>query len=175
MSEKFVLCHNPGSISSRECYPILGKGARRAMLVMEAMSWLGTPYHLGAMVKGAGCDCGTLLLGVAQACGFAKEQELEQFKQDWFCHTKDERYFLRLLRNAKKVVEAISYATMLAMPGDLVLTRHDKSARVYNHGGIVVKWPRVIHAVNPKVEEVDASTHWMWSNRIVVVFSLVES
>ena len=30
----------------------------RERLIAEAKEWLGTPYHTGGRVKGAGCDCG---------------------------------------------------------------------------------------------------------------------
>jgi cell wall-associated NlpC family hydrolase len=152
-----------------------GQHAMRLAIVAEARSWVGTPYHLGAMLKGAGCDCGTLLLGVAQACGFALDQKLERFTQDWFCHTSEEKYEKRLLRNATLVIKAISYPTLKAQPGDLVLTHHSHMTNArFNHGGIVVAWPKIIHAVNPKVEETDATQHWMWNFREVAVFSLID-
>jgi cell wall-associated NlpC family hydrolase len=148
---------------------------RRAALVAEARSWIGTPYHFGAMLKGIGCDCGTLLLGVLQACGYARGEKIERFTQDWFCHTSEERYAKRLMRNATLVVQAISYATLEARPGDLVLTHHQKIETIrFNHGGIVTEWPKVIHAVDPHVEEIDASKHWMWNFREVAVYRLAE-
>jgi len=99
--------------------------------------------------------------------------------QDWFCNN-DERLYLRLmLRYAAKVAEAISFPKPLdaedftrveILPGNVVLCKtkgigtHDE-----NHGGIVVKWPKIIHAVNPNIQECDASTHWMWSHSRVIV------
>ncbi|MDO6044547.1 hypothetical protein Q4P48_08410 [Neisseria gonorrhoeae] len=41
----------------------------RARIVEEARSWLGTPYHHHAMVKGAGVDCAMLLVAVYGAVG----------------------------------------------------------------------------------------------------------
>lgn len=40
-----------------------------ADIVTEAESWLGTPFHWQAGVKGAGCDCKGLIWGVARELG----------------------------------------------------------------------------------------------------------
>jgi cell wall-associated NlpC family hydrolase len=148
------------------------RNAMRLAIVREAHTWLGTPYLLGQMLKGAGCDCGTFLLGVLQACGFAQDEVSEHHASDWFCHTTEEKYMLRLLRHATKIAEAVSYPTLGAQPGDLVLTRHATTSRVYNHGGIVTRWPKLIHAVAPMVCETDATADSMWCFREVAVFSL---
>jgi cell wall-associated NlpC family hydrolase len=142
---------------------------RRAEMVAEARSWNGTPYHLGAMVKGAGADCGSFLLGVLQACGLAEGEQVARWKADWFCHTSREGYLKRMMRNASLICEQISYPTLHALPGDLVLTRSANS-HIYNHGGIVIAWPRIIHAIDPAVTECDATAHYLWCFRQVAVF-----
>lgn len=43
----------------------------RAAIVAEARTWLGTPFHEQASVKGVGCDCLGLIMGVAAALGLA--------------------------------------------------------------------------------------------------------
>jgi cell wall-associated NlpC family hydrolase len=40
------------------------EAAQRATVVAEARSWIRTPYHNCADVKGAGVDCGMLLVRV---------------------------------------------------------------------------------------------------------------
>ena len=146
--------------------------------VHEAQSWLGTPYHVGARVKGAGVDCATFLFAVYKECGLVPAEEEGVFTSDvqhpdWWAHTSEEKYMFRIIRHAHKVVEAISYATLDAKPGNIVLSRAAGS-RVYNHGAVVVRWPMVIHAVDPVVEVVDASTNWMWSFQTVAVFDPFE-
>ena len=37
-----------------------------ADVVAEARQWIGTPYHHQAAVRGVGCDCAGLVLGVAK-------------------------------------------------------------------------------------------------------------
>lgn len=145
---------------------------RRAALVAEARSWIGTKYHLGAHIKGAGCDCATLLVECAVACGLAEREELGVYSHDWFCHTKEERYLLRALRHTKSIMEAVAYRSTRIEPGNYVLTK--VGSKIYNHGGIVTAWPKIIHAVHPAVEEIDASRHPMWSMHEIVVFDLIQ-
>ena len=141
-----------------------------AAIVREARSWIGTPYRLGARVKGGGCDCATFIAEVLIACGLAQRENLGVYSQDWFFHTSSERYLMGLLRHAAKTVEAVAHSSAAALPGDIVLTRLARS-KVYNHGAIVTAWPKVIHAIAPQVEEIDASTHPLWAYRTVAVFT----
>lgn len=148
----------------------------RAQVVTEARSWLRTPYHKGAMVKGAGVDCGTLLLAVFIAAGFISAADAETIKKlipvgaDWFQHSDEEKYLKLVIRYARLMLTKISYASLEAKPGNIVVTHHFPKIQKWNHGGIVTKWPRVVHAIGPHVEEVDASCHALWSYRPVMVF-----
>jgi cell wall-associated NlpC family hydrolase len=52
-------------------------------IVAVARSWLGTPYHHQATLKGVGCDCLGLVRGVyADLCGHAPE-EPPPYSPDW--------------------------------------------------------------------------------------------
>jgi NlpC/P60 family putative phage cell wall peptidase len=143
--------------------------ARRDRIVQVARSWIGTPYRLGARVKGAGCDCATLLLEVYRECGLIQDEQLGVFAGDWWLHTTEEKYLLRLLRHAFKVAETVAVRSTKAEPGVIVLTRAGGS-RVFNHGGIVTAWPRVIHTGREGVEEIDASRHPMWTGHVITIF-----
>lgn len=156
-----------------EMIPII---ATREAVLAEARAWLRTPYHKNGRVKGAGADCGTLLFCVYRTCGLVppgaegifNDERIVPVGDDWFCHTEEERYMKLVLRHARKVAEGVAYPSLHALPGNLVLTRAVGS-RVFNHGGIVVKWPRIIHAVYSGVEEADGSTHYLWDHQIVTV------
>lgn len=39
----------------------------RDIIIVEARSWIGTPYHHQAALKGVGCDCLGLVRGVWRA------------------------------------------------------------------------------------------------------------
>ena len=148
----------------------------RESTVEEARTWLRTPYHKGAHVKGAGVDCGTILFEIYRAAGFISAQDQEIFNrlvpvgQDWFCHTTEEKYVKLVLRHAHQVLKNISYRTLDAQPGNIAVTHHSADGKLWNHGGIVTKWPMVIHSVDPYVEEVDATQHCMWCYREVTIF-----
>jgi cell wall-associated NlpC family hydrolase len=143
--------------------------ATREQVVKEAMEYDRTPYHPGGLLKGVGVDCGTLLYCTYRDCGLLTEEAIEIFSMDWFANTTEERYMNKLMRHAIRVAEAVSYPTLQALPGNMALTKCANS-KVYNHGGIVIRWPKVIHAVTPRVEIIDASTHQMWAYRTVVIF-----
>lgn len=108
----------------------------RAVVLAEARSWLGTPYHHHARVKGAGVDCAQILIAVFAACGLIPEIDTGDYPPDWMLHRDEERY-LGFVRRYAAEVEAPA-------PGDLVLYR---VGRCYAHAGIVVDWPVIIHAV----------------------------
>ncbi len=109
--------------------------AEREAVVAEALSWVRTPYHHMGRVKGAGVDCAMLLIEVYHSAGLIPDINPEPYPQDWALHRSEEKYLAWVNRYAHEV-EAPS-------PGDLVLY---KFGRCVSHGGIVVDWPRIIHA-----------------------------
>lgn len=140
--------------------------------VAAARSWQGTPYVLQARVKGAGCDCATLLAEYLIEIGAATRGELADlglYSHDWFCHVSSERYLMRLLRHARKTAEVICRGTPDAKPGNLVLFRSVGSL-VYNHGAIVTAWPLGVHAVAPKVTESNLTQHHLTGYREMAIF-----
>ena len=48
---------------------VMTEHEQRQAVVAEALTWLGTPYHHRARVKGAGVDCGQLLAAVFEGAG----------------------------------------------------------------------------------------------------------
>ncbi len=151
--------------------PLAEREKIREKVVAEARSWLGTPFHIGARVKGAGVDCGQLLYCVYHACGLIPEQEAGLFAGDWFCHTTEQKYQFRMFRHAYKIVEGRAYGSLAAKPGSAVLVKVADS-QIYNHGGIVVGWPRIIHAGSERVEQVNATLDPWWSCNTVMHFDL---
>lgn len=121
----------------------------RDLVIFAARSWLKTPFHMGACVKGSGVDCGTLLTAVYSAAGCDVPTELGHFSKDWHLHTAEDRY-LDFIESYARPVEA-------PLPGDIAMFRM-KRAKVFSHGAIVIEWPKVIHAFwGHGVEEADAS------------------
>ena len=110
--------------------------AERARLVAEAESWIGTPYHTAARLKGVGVDCLTFVACVFESAGLVDHIDIPHYPPDWHLHRDDERYLEGVLKYADEVARA-------PWPGDLVLWRF---GRAFAHGAIVVAWPRIVHA-----------------------------
>jgi cell wall-associated NlpC family hydrolase len=155
----------------------LPKDKRRSAVVLEALSWTGTPYLLRGRIKGVGCDCVTLLAEAMIAAGvYTRESINEAFRQaglytdDWFHHAKSEKYLAGLMKFGRLIAETKCFASVKASPGNLVMTRCVRSKR-FNHGGIVIAWPYVVHAVtNTHVSMADASRHPLWVRHDIAIF-----
>ena len=141
----------------------------RQSIVTEAMSWIGTPYHLSSRIKGVGIDCATLILQVMVNCDVFTDERLGHYNSDWWCHTSDEKYAISVLRHAKKILEGICYRSTDIAPGNIILGRVTGSTRL-NHGAIVIKYPMVVHAIDPMVSLVDITKDAMWAYQTVEVF-----
>jgi hypothetical protein len=128
----------------------------RSEAVAIARTWIGTPYHLHARVKGAGADCATFLAEALIECGVMKREDIEDigfYSADWFCHEKSERYLLRVMRHARKVAEVAGKPrSSQALPGCLALYRVGKT-KIFNHGAFVTNWPMGIMARRDGVRE----------------------
>lgn len=105
---------------------------QRAAVVAEALTWINTPYHHHARVKGVGVDCAQLLCAVYEACGVVPHIDPGNYAHDWHLH-RGEEVFIGWLENvgAREV-----QAPERPMPGDVALFRY---GRAYSHGGIVVE------------------------------------
>jgi NlpC/P60 family putative phage cell wall peptidase len=106
-------------------------------VLAEARSWLGTPFHHAAMVKGkrGGVDCAHFLIGVYSAVGRIEAFEPERYPPDWHFHRDAERFLGSVQRYAERV-EA-------GAPADVAMFRFGRCA---SHAAIVLDWPLVIHA-----------------------------
>lgn len=141
----------------------------RADAVACAVSYVKTPYVLGGRVKGAGVDCASLIACYLTETGLATVGELGLYTSDWFLHSSSEKYLLNLMRHAPKTIEAIARGTVDAKPGSIVLFKVANS-RLYNHGGIITKWPMMVHACDPCVKESNLTSHPMTGFRQMAIF-----
>lgn len=132
--------------------------AQREAVVSEARSWLETPYHHLARVKGAGVDCAQLPIAVYAAAGLIPDFNPGVYAPQWFLHRDGEKYLEQVERFARCIGEYAQFSKgmILLNPGDFVVY---KFGRCYAHGAIVVDWPIIIHAwrLGGKVGYGDAS------------------
>src|ERR1700736_1822431 len=128
---------------------------RRGCVVAEAVSWLRTPYHHMARVKGAGADCLTLLAEVYEKAGVIPHVEVPFYPPDWNLHHDAERYLEGVTRYAREIPYCADNAPLgVRVSGGAALRREPqpgdvavfKFGRCFAHGAIVLGWPRLIHA-----------------------------
>lgn len=129
---------------------------QRAAVVAEARSWLGTPYHHEARVKGAGVDCAQLLVGVFSAVELIAPPEIEHYPPDWHLHRAGERYLGIVLDHAREIAGQ-------PLPGDIALWRF---GRCFSHGAVVVDWPLVIHAYLGRPCVLEDAVKAVWLDRV---------
>lgn len=110
--------------------------AERLAVVVEAMSWISTPYHHMGRVKGAGVDCGMFIAEVFERCGLIPHIDTGYYPADWGMHRSEEYY----LRHVNQLYQKVDRDTL---PGDIILHRF---GRCVSHGVIVVVGNTVIHS-----------------------------
>lgn len=110
----------------------------RAAIVREARTWLRTPWHHMARVKGAGVDCGMLLAEVFERAGVCARVHVDPYPQDWALHRSEER-FLTIVEQF-----AIRDDWTPVRPGDIFLFRY---GRCLSHAAIAIDTEgTIIHA-----------------------------
>lgn len=109
----------------------------RARVLVEACSWLRTPYRHHGDVRGSGVDCAMLLVRVYHGAELIPDIDPRPYPVQWHLHKGAERYLSWVEQYAKPVSSPKA--------GDIVVYR---IGRAFSHGGIVVNWPIIIHAHN---------------------------
>ncbi len=112
----------------------------RTAIIEEARSWIKTPWHHEGRVKGAGVDCGMLILEVYEKVGLIPHIEPIHYGPDFMLHSSNQWYVELILKFADEI-----YAPPF-LPGDAIVFKY---GRIFSHGGIVSDWPMIIHASAP--------------------------
>ncbi len=116
-----------------------------------ARSWIGTPFHDHARVKGAGVDCAQLLLAVYHEAGLIPAIDVGPYSAQFFLHQAEERYLGWVRRFAREIPPpppvpspACEGGTGWGI-GDVALYR---VGLCFSHAAIIAApgWPHVIHA-----------------------------
>lgn len=139
----------------------------RAQIIAAAHSWLGTPYHHQARVKGIGVDCAQLMAGIAIEAGLIAHDTVlpQDYSPEWHLHNRDEQLIEHLVRFGcvQKPVEETE-------PGDII---GFKIGRAVGHLGLMLENDQFIHAQcmsDPK-QVVLNSLSAEWKKRHTVTFS----
>jgi len=110
----------------------------RQNVVSEALTWIGTPYHHHARIKGVGVDCVHLLCAVFEACEVLAPFDPGNYPAQWHLHRGAELYADGLAKSGATEIDPADI-----QPGDIGLWRFGKT---YSHGGIFVAPDLVVHS-----------------------------
>jgi NlpC/P60 family putative phage cell wall peptidase len=131
-------------------------------VIAAARSWLGTPYHDQASVKGVGCDCLGLVRGVWREVVGPEPLAQPPYSRDWGETGTREP----LAEAARQVMPELPVTAVT--PGALVLFRM-RSGAVAKHCGIVTAPDRFVHAYE-RTGVVEVALDLAWRRRIAFAF-----
>ena len=130
-------------------------------IVAAARGWVGTPYRHRAAVRGAGCDCLGLIVGVWREVYGTGPPALPNYRADW--------------RDASHAQELQALAEQWLVPGEglaagrVVLFRLGASA-LPRHCGILVSATRFVHA-QERLGVVEGNLTEGWRRRVAGVWA----
>ena len=133
-----------------------------AIVVATARSWLGTPYHDQASLRGVGCDCLGLARGVWREVVGDEPFPIPPYSRDWGETGPREV----LAECARRMMVEISPSD--ASPGALVLFRMAPRA-IAKHVGILTAADSFIHAYD-RLGVIEEALTTAWSRRIAFAF-----
>ena len=139
-----------------------GHAASRDQICEAARSWIGTPYHHQASLKGVGADCLGLVRGVWRDLYETDAECPPPYSRDW-----------AEASGIETMLEAAGRHLRLNANGDFgpsdVLIFRMRAGSVAKHAGIAVSVDTMVHAVEggPATEVV--LSRW-WRRRIAGVF-----
>ena len=133
-----------------------------AFVVATARSWLGTPYHDQASLRGVGCDCLGLARGVWRDLVGVEPQTIPPYSRVWGVTGVREV----LAEGARDMMIEISLGQI--GPGTLVLFRMAPRA-IAKHVGILTADDSFIHAYD-RLGVIEEALTTAWSRRIAFAF-----
>ena len=133
-----------------------------ARVIAVARSWLGTPYHDQASLKGVGCDCLGVARGVWREVVGPEPFPIPPYSRDWGETGPSEV----LADGARAMMPEIAPAD--APPGALVLFRMTPRA-IAKHVGILTGHDTFLHAYE-RLGVIEESLTPTWRRRIAFAF-----
>lgn len=124
------------------------EAAERRSVVEAARSWIATPYHHNAAVKGAGVDCGRILIESLAEAGLIESFDPGYYAGDWHLHRDEERYLATVETHCPRVSDDMASIRdrgpeFVPGAGDFLMWR---IGRTFSHAAIVTDWPRMVHS-----------------------------
>jgi NlpC/P60 family putative phage cell wall peptidase len=135
----------------------------RFALLAEARSWLGTPWHHQASLKGVGCDCIGFVRGVAEPFVGRVDCPMN-YAETWPLYRAEEQ-----LRN-EMAGRCIEIDPEHALPGDILLFGAGKGPA--HHCGYLTEGARLIHCYREAGRVVEQDMTPFWAEKIRGAFRL---
>ena len=138
----------------------------REQIVAEARSWLGTRWHHQASVKGVGCDCAGLVIGVARSLGI---EGIEEYEGSSEMHGYGRQPTADTLRKAcAQFFLPVPPRPLLA--GNILLMRFSNEPQ---HFALLAGGdpPHIIHAYAQARMTVEHALDALWLSRVVAAYS----
>ncbi len=134
----------------------------RADVIDIARSWIGTPYHHQASVKGIGADCLGLVRGVWREVYGREPEPPPAYSADWAEAGGRETLLLAAAKHALRLpIDA-------RRPGDILIFRL-RAGLPAKHAGILTDAAKFVHAAQSGPATEVALVPW-WRRRIAGVF-----
>lgn len=135
----------------------------REAAVAAARTWIGTPYHHQASLKGVGADCLGLIRGIWRDL-YGSDAELPPgYSRDWGEVSSTETLIEAAARHM------IARGAAAPKPGDVVVFRM-RAGAVAKHAGILATPETMIHAMeHRRAAEVPFTSYWR--RRVAAAFA----
>ena len=137
------------------------------LVLATARSWLGTPYHDQASLRGVGCDCLGLARGVWREVVGAESFPIPPYSRDWGETGPREV----LAEGARRMMVEVALAD--AVPGALILF-HMTPRAIAKHVGILTGADSFIHSYE-RLGVIEEVLTPIWRRRIAFVFLFPDS
>ena len=137
-----------------------------AAIIAAARSWLGTPYHDQASLKGVGCDCLGLARGVWREVVGPEPFLIEPYSRGW----GETGQIEVLAEGARRMMREIAPGD--AGPGALVLFRMVPRA-IAKHVGVMTGPDSFIHSYE-RLGVIEQPLTLAWRRRIAFAFLFPE-
>lgn len=135
-------------------------------VVAAARTWIGTPYHHQASVKGAGADCLGLVRGVYREVMGREPEAAPAYSRDWGETDGVET----LLDAAGRHLVAVPLRDIA--PGDVIVFRL-RPRTVAKHAAILATAETMIHAMEGTAASEVAFSAW-WRRRLAGAFRFAD-
>lgn len=135
------------------------------LIIKEALEWLGTPYKHESRLKGVGCDCIGLVIGVwEKVFGESIPIDIPKYSPDWNDHKMDDPMVKQAARVMKRVpVNALK-------PSNVIVFRMNPNMAA-KHCGILISDKQFIHSYSRSSVRLENMTQ-SWKRKIVAGFEM---